>query len=169
MIKKPLKFLNLYIKYSTHLVNLICKNFRYLVDLSCYIPVQELPVLSSPAVLKFLSVHASDLIKIGFINTKQPKAIDLPVAYKWKRGTKEFITFVQLSSGVTSSECVHVWAESPAEIYSLVLVWITDILLSNHNLLMELSDLTSLQKAFIIEKCLAWKTELKLENTVNSV
>lgn len=44
------------------------------------LPVQQLPVLSTPAVFEFLSVHASNLIKIRLIDSKQTEAIDLPVA-----------------------------------------------------------------------------------------
>lgn len=45
-------------------------------------PVQQFPVLSSPAVFKLLRVHAANFVKVGLINPKQAKAVYLPVSWK---------------------------------------------------------------------------------------
>ena len=49
-------------------------------------PVQELPVLASPLVPEFLSVHASNTVKVRLVDPKQAKAIHLPVTW-WGGGT----------------------------------------------------------------------------------
>lgn len=43
------------------------------------LPVQQLPVLSTPPVFEFLRVHASDLIEIRLIDSEQTEAVYLPV------------------------------------------------------------------------------------------
>lgn len=48
------------------------------------LPVQQLPIFSSPAVFKLLRVHPTNFIKIRFINSKQAKAIHFPKACVWK-------------------------------------------------------------------------------------
>lgn len=54
-----------------------------LIGLLCWLvaglPVQQLPVLSTPAVFEFLCVHPSNLIKIWLVDSKQAEAIYLPV------------------------------------------------------------------------------------------
>lgn len=52
------------------------------------LPVQKLPVLSTPAVFEFLRVHAANLFKIRLIDPKQAEAIDLPVAWKTRKKEK---------------------------------------------------------------------------------
>lgn len=58
------------------------------------LPVQQLPVLSTPAVLEFLCVHATNLIKIWLVDSKQTKAIYLPVS--WEKRPKTFQSPVPL-------------------------------------------------------------------------
>lgn len=48
-------------------------------------PVQELPVLASPLVPEFLGVHASNAVKVGFVDPKKAKAVHLPVTW-WGGG-----------------------------------------------------------------------------------
>ena len=47
-------------------------------------PVQELPVLASPLVPEFLSVHASNTVKVRLVDPEEAKAIHLPVTW-WGR------------------------------------------------------------------------------------
>lgn len=49
-----------------------------------YSPVQQFPVLSSPAVFKLLRVHAADFVEVRLIDSEQAKAIHLPVSCKNK-------------------------------------------------------------------------------------
>lgn len=67
-----------------------------------FLPVQELPVLSSPAVLKLLGVHPTNLVKIGFINAKQAEAVDLPVACNCKRVCTDHSLSVLVNLGLFS-------------------------------------------------------------------
>lgn len=52
------------------------------------LPVQKLPVLSTPAVFEFLRVHAANLFKVRLIDPKQAEAIDLPVAWNTRKKEK---------------------------------------------------------------------------------
>lgn len=52
------------------------------------LPVQQLPVLSTPAVFEFFCVHPSDFIKIGLVDSKQAKAIYLPVTLETRKTMK---------------------------------------------------------------------------------
>lgn len=55
----------------------------FIAGLLCWLvaglPVQQLPVLSTPAVFEFLCVHPSNFFKIRLIDSKQAKTIYLPV------------------------------------------------------------------------------------------
>lgn len=66
------KYINIFLK--DHLI------------LEASLPVQQLPVLSTPAVLEFLRVHASNLVKIRLVDSKQTKAVYLPVS--WEKSPK---------------------------------------------------------------------------------
>ena len=44
------------------------------------LPVQELPVLSSPAVPKLFCVHTADLVQVRLVYAQETKPIHLPVA-----------------------------------------------------------------------------------------
>lgn len=65
------------------------------------LPIQQLPVLSSPTVFKLLCVHATNFIKIRLINSKQAKAIHFPVACEWKSKISDIMHF---DSGSQSEE-----------------------------------------------------------------
>lgn len=64
-------------------INIFLKDHLILVAI---LPVQQLPVLSTPTVLEFLRVHASNLIKIRLVDSKQTKAVYLPVS--WEKSPK---------------------------------------------------------------------------------
>lgn len=58
-------------------INIFLKDHLILV---VSLPIKQLPVLSTPTILEFLCVHASNLIKIGLVDSKQTKAVYLPVS-----------------------------------------------------------------------------------------
>ena len=52
-------------------------------------PVQQLPVLSSPAVSEVMCVHASCSIQVRLIDPQQTKPIHLPVTWNTARDERE--------------------------------------------------------------------------------
>lgn len=64
------------------------------------LPVQQLPVLSTPPVFEFLRVHASDLIKIRLIDSEQTEAVYLPVTCRKEQKKGEF-------EGAVAPRCIN--------------------------------------------------------------
>lgn len=87
------------------------------------LPVQQFPILSTPAVFELFCVHPSNFIKIWFINSKQAKAVYLPVTLE----TKEKHWVIQFDGAATGKSDAYTWLYFKKYIYYTYKIKVTYI------------------------------------------